>query len=140
MPKGAPAVTPREFLKLKASSPVDELVLHYDILKPHHKRFSSHAADPSTAVLHSAQSIAFFTLRTTPARLAAQLGRRIDAYKQPPEKLRELQPLYADGRFVADWYDRWFEFVDEFRDVTTGNYIVDADEGYRLTPVTVPPA
>jgi hypothetical protein len=140
MPKAAPAVTPREFLRLKPPSPIDELVLHYDILKPHHKRFGSHAADPSTAVLHSAQAIAFFTLRTTPARLAAQLGRRIDTHEEPPKKLRELQPLYEDDRFVAHWYDRWFEFVAEFRDVTTGNYIVHVDEGYRLTPVTVPPA
>jgi hypothetical protein len=140
MPKAAPVVKPRELLKLKPSSPLEELVLHYDILKPHHKRISSHAADPSTAVLHSAQRIAFFTVKTTPARLAAQLGRRIDSHEQPPKKLRELQPLYEDGPFVADWYDRWFEFVDEFRHVTTGNYIVHADEGYRLTPVTVSPA
>jgi hypothetical protein len=93
MPKGAPAVTPREFLELKASSPIDELVLHYDILKPHHKRFSSHAADPSTAVLHSAQAIAFFTLRTTGARLAAQLGRRIDAHTQPGEASGAAAPV-----------------------------------------------
>ena len=72
----------------KASSPADELILHYDILKPHHKRFGSHAADPSTAVLYSAQAITFFTLKTTPERLAAQLDQRIASHEQSPTKLR----------------------------------------------------
>ena len=128
MPKAVPAVTPKEFVKLKASDPADELILHYDILKPHHKRFGSHAADPSTAVLYSAQAITFFTLKTTPERLAAQLDQRIASHEQSPTKLRKLRPLYEDDRFVADWYERWFTFVDQFHDVTTGNYIVDANQ------------
>jgi hypothetical protein len=136
MPQTTRAVTPRELLKLKPSDPIDELVVHYDILKPHHKRFSSHAEDPSMAALHSAQAIAFFTLRTTPERLAAQLNRRIASREQPSKKLQELKPLYDEGEFVADWYDRWFRFVDVFRDVTTANYVLDTHSDYRLTPVS----
>jgi hypothetical protein len=137
----APAVTPKELLRLSSSGPISELILHYDILRPHHKGFRSHVADPATTTLRHAETIAFLTLRTTPERLAAQLDGRIAAHQQAPKKLRRLQqlrrlePHYRDNGFVADWYERWFGFLERFRAVTTANYIVDADRGYQLTTV-----
>jgi hypothetical protein len=135
----APAVTPKELLRLSSSGPIDELILHYDILKPHHKGFRSHVADPATTTLSHAETIVFLTLRTTPERLAAQLDRRIAAYERKANKRRRLQQLrgleseYQDNGFVADWYQRWFGFVERFRSVTSASYIVDAHHDYRLT-------
>ena len=63
-----------------------------------------------------------------------QLDERMAPYERPPKKLRKLRPLYENDQFLADGYDRWFTFIERFRDVTTGHYIVDADNGYRLTP------
>ncbi len=140
MPK-APAVSPKELLRLSSAGPIDELILHYDILKPHHKGLRSHLADPATTTLSYAESIAFLTLRTTPDRLAAQLDSRISAHEQSPRKPRRLQQLrslaahYQDNGFAADWYERWFRFVDLHRQVTTGNHLVEADRSYLLTPI-----
>ena len=133
MPK-APAVTSKELLRLTSSGPINELILHYDILRPHHKGFHSHVADPATSTLSHAETITFLTLRTTPERLAAQLDKRIASRKLAPKKLKKLQQHYGDDGFVADWYERWFGFLERFRAVTTANYIVDAHQGYRLTP------
>jgi hypothetical protein len=135
MPTIAPVLTAGEFLQLDSSGPFDALILHYDILRPHHKGYGSHAADPGMAVLGGAEAISFFTLRTSPDRLAAQLDVRIACHEEPPKKLRRLRPLYDDDRFVTDWYERWFGFVGQFRAVTTANYLVDAHHGYRLTAV-----
>jgi hypothetical protein len=135
----APAVNPKGLLRRSLSGPVDELILHYDILGPHHKGLGSHVADPATTTLSHAETIAFLTLRTTPARLAAQLGRRIAAGEQAQEKprrlrqLRRLEPHYQDNGFVADWYERWFDFVERFGAVTTHNSLVEVHRDYRLT-------
>jgi hypothetical protein len=138
MPKGAPTITAGQFLRSNPVGSIDHLIVHYDILRPHNKRFGSHAADPGTSFLRHAEAIAFFTLRTAPDLLASQLDRRIALHKHPPKKLRKLQPLYEDDRFLADWYERWFRFLERFRDVTTTSYIVDAQRDYRLTAVTAP--
>jgi hypothetical protein len=132
----APAVTAREFSKLGPAGPIDELILHYDILRPHHKGLRAHVADPAASMLAHAETIAFFTLTATRERLIAQLDERITAPKHPAKKLRKLRPLYENDLFVADWYERWFGFVDQFRDVTTGNFIVDTD-GYHVTSLSV---
>jgi hypothetical protein len=128
IPVRTPALTAGGFLRLDSPDPIDALVLHYDILRP------APDADPGTVALGSAEAISFLTLRTTLTRLAAQLDRRIAGHPDPPKKLRRLRPLYDDERFVADWYERWFAFVEQFREVTVGNYLVDANDGYRRTP------
>ena len=136
MPK-APVVTEKELIKLSSSGrPINELILHYDILRPHRRGFRAHVADPATTAWRHAETIVFLTLRTTPDRLAAQLDTRIVAHQLASKKLRSLQQLYQDNTFVADWYERWFGFVERFRAVTTAHYIVAADRGYQLTNVT----
>jgi len=134
VPSAAHVFTGGGFVRLAPPDPIDDVILHYDILRPHNKGFGSHAADPATSILHRADSITFFTLQTTPDRLVVQLDERMAPYEQPPKKLRKLRPLYENHQFLADGYDRWFTFVERFRDVTTGHYIVDTDNGYRLTP------
>jgi len=134
VPSAAQVFTGGGFVRLAPPGPIDEVILHYDILRPHNKGFGSHAADPATSILHRADSIAFFTLQTKPDRLVVQLDERMAPYEQPPKKLRKLRPLYENDQFLADGYDRWFTFVERFQDVTTAHYIVDTDNGYRLTP------
>jgi hypothetical protein len=132
----APTVTAGEFFKRSPSGPIDELILHYDILSPHHKGLESHTADPAMSMLDHAETIAFFTLRTTHERLVAQLNGRITARRHVPWKLRKLRPLYESDLFVADWYERWFAFVKRFREVTERNYLIDVHRGYALAEVS----
>lgn len=131
----ARAVTAGEFFKLRTSGPIDELILDYDILSPHHKGLGSHTADPAMSILGHAETISFLTLRTTHERLIAQLDGRITARQHAPWKLRKLRPLYENELFVADWYGRWFAFVERFADVTSRNHLVDTHRGYTLAVV-----
>ncbi len=133
VPKDTPVHTATELLELHWSGTIDHLVLHYDILRPFIKRFPSYELDPGTAALRSAEKITFFTLRTTPERLRAQLESRLAS--RPRKRLRKLRPFYADDRFLADWCDRWLTFVQLYRDVTVGHYLVDVHTDYVLTPV-----
>jgi hypothetical protein len=135
LPTAAHAMTPGRLLKVGPPAGLGKLILHYDILRPHRRRFGSHALDPVNSILGTAESITFLTLRTTQERLVAQLDRRI-ALGHRPKKLHRLRPLYEDDEFVAQWYERWFGFVERFHGVTTGNYVVDVHSGYRLTPVS----
>jgi hypothetical protein len=129
-------VTRKELLKLGSSGPINELILHYDILWPHYRGLDSHAADPVMSRLGQVETVAFFTLKTTLERLSAQLAGRIATGPKVSQRLRWLQELYQDEGFIVDWYERWFRFVQHFRAGTTVHYIVDADRGYELTKVT----
>jgi len=133
MPRAAPTFTAGGFLQ-DSQGDLDTLILHYDILRPHHKGFGSHADDPATSTFGYADEIAFLTLRTTSERLRAQLDQKIADYRLTPKKLRKVKPLYENDAFVSDWYERWFEFVDRFRNVTTASYLIDTSRDYFMSP------
>jgi hypothetical protein len=136
--KDTPAFEAGGLLKLRSLGPIGRLVLHYDILRPYHKRFASYDVDPGASVLGCAEEITFLTLRTTPERLLAQLDRRIASRERPrEERFRKLRRFYADDRFLAAWYDHWLSFVEGFNSVTVGSYFVDMHKDYLLT--SVPP-
>ena len=136
VPPASPVVIAGGFVKVGRAGPIDDLTVHYDILRPHIKGFGSHAADPATSLLADAEAIAFLTLTTTRERLVAQLAERVAGHRRPPKKLLKLQPLYERGDFLADWYGRWFRFLERFERVTTRSAILDTGDDYRLAART----
>jgi hypothetical protein len=133
--RNAPALTAGAFLNLPVVGSIDQLVLHYDILRPLKIGFPSHELDPGTAVLRRSGSITFCTLRVPRERLSAQLEERIARRKNPPKDLRKLRSLYADEEWLDSWYARWHAFVQQFSAVMAGAYLVDmlgADPPYSV--------
>jgi SAM-dependent methyltransferase len=90
----------------------EQLMLHYDFLRPSRTGVRSHDRDPVLHLLRVAERVTILTLVARRDVLREQLQRgEID---RPDRKVRrrdlELLERYGKPQFLADWYEGWMDF------------------------------
>jgi hypothetical protein len=135
-------------------------VLHYDILRPFQTALTSYADDAALAALHHARAVTVVAVSDSGERLADRLaqrppkrrpgwsvalarllkrGPRVYDIAAEPDRHAKLIQAYRDPEFLASWWKRWFEFIQqEAKDQITGVLTVESsgsgpsDLSYRI--------
>jgi hypothetical protein len=136
------------------------LVLHYDILRPFQTALTSYGDDPALAALHHARVVTVVALSDSGERLADRLAQRPPKHRPrwwvalarflrrgprvydtaaEPDRHAKLVQSYRDPEFLASWWKRWFEFIQqEAKDRIAGVLTVEptgsgpSDPSYRI--------
>jgi len=116
-------------------SKIDQLVLHYDFLRPIRNGFEAFSSDPPLNVIDSASEIVFVTFYAKPSILSARLKKRkfklLLRFPRPIRLYRtiiRLKNIKLSEKFCLSpelnlHYDKWFEFCRGFD--ARGHWIVD---------------
>lgn len=121
------------------TGPIDGLVLHYDLLRPHRRSMKTYSRDPRCDFFEVADKITVVTLMSPPEVLRRRL---VASRKKAPWRSarlsvrhRELYERYGEPEFLQGWYGRWFEFCDRFADRISDNLLlISDDDGSRIAP------
>ena len=119
--------------------PIDGLVLHYDLLRPHRRSMKTYSRDPRCDFLEVADNITVVTQMSPPEVLRRRL---VASRKKAPwrstrlsARHRELHERYGEPEFLQGWYERWFDFCDRFADRISDNLLLISDEDRsRIAP------
>jgi len=134
-------------LKLSAPTPVhgheidlpngrnDEVLVHYDILRPYRRSIRSVHRDPRCDLLHVAEKASVVTLVVAPKLLQKQLlkAHNVTDPASLPKRHKHLYECYADPSFLRKWYGSWFEYLKVHAGKTVANTIVVRDGDGRET-------
>lgn len=98
----------------------DQLILHYDFLRPSRTGMHSFDRDPSLDLLKVAEKVTILTVATPRLQLAEQLrkGEIERKGRKPRERDFDLLKLYSGPQFLNDWYDSWSSFSSSFSTAT----------------------
>ena len=121
------------------TGPIDGLVHHYDLLRPHRRSIKTYSRDPRCDFFEVADNISIVTLMSPREVLRRRL---VASRKQAPwrgsrlsERHRELYERYGEADFLQGWYEQWFAFCDRFADRMKANLLLIGDDsGSRLVP------
>ncbi|MDP1700133.1 MAG: class I SAM-dependent methyltransferase [Aestuariivirga sp.] len=94
----------------------DQLIFHYDFLRPSRTSIHSFDRDPSLDLLKVAETVTILTVATPRHRLAEQLqkGEIERKGRKPRERDLQLLKLYGTPQFLNDWYNAWDSFGSSF--------------------------
>lgn len=117
----------------------DDVVLHYDLLRPYRRSIKTYARDPRCDFFEAARRITVVTLMSPRDVLRRRLGTggagSLWRKGRMSQRHGELYERYDEVGFLQEWYGRWFEFCDRFADRTSDNLLLISDEeGSRIAP------
>jgi SAM-dependent methyltransferase len=119
--------------------PIDGLVHHYDLLRPHRRSIKTYARDPRCDFLEVADRISVVTLMSPSDVLRRRM---VASRKKAPwrstrlsERHRELYERYGEADFLQGWYEQWFQFCNRFADRIRENLLlINDDSNSRIVP------
>ena len=121
------------------TGPLENVVLHYDLLRPYRRSIKTYTRDPRCDFFEVADKITVVTLLSAREVLRGRLG--ANAERAPwrgsrlSERHRELYDRYGEPDFLQAWYDRWFAFCDRFADRLRENVLlINDDRSSRSVP------
>jgi SAM-dependent methyltransferase len=119
------------------TGPLDEVVLHYDVLRPYRRSIKTYARDPRCDFLEAADRITFITLMSPAHVLRRRLGANgagsLWRGKRMSRRHRDLYDRYDEPAFLEGWYAQWFEFCGRFADRTGNNLLLIGDDSNART-------
>jgi SAM-dependent methyltransferase len=121
------------------TGPLQDVVLHYDLLRPYRRSIKTYARDPRCDFFEGADQITVVTLMSPRDVLRRRLGANaVGTLRRSPrlgERHRELYDRYGDPDFLHGWYEQWFAFCDRFADRMGENLLlISDDDGSRTAP------
>ena len=94
---------------------LENLILHYDFLRPWRTSIHSYARDPALELLNLAERVSIVTIVAGRSRLREQLRRKeIEPHHGrggASDSHMKLLELYDRPQFLNDWYAAWDAFV-----------------------------
>jgi hypothetical protein len=116
----------------------DQLIFHYDFLRPSRTSIHSFDRDPVLDLLQVAEKITIITLATPRSRLIEQLRKGEIEPKggKVSERYIKLLKLYDTPQFLNDWYNAWIIFTSAFPNSTRmvvanrGEFARNADDDW----------
>jgi len=106
--------------------PFRNLVLHYDILRPHGRKLRRHSRDPVFHLLDCADRITVITLVESRATI---IHRSINN-NEPSKRRAELAANYDKDDFLRVWYEAWFDAISSRHEPAVTHHIVLAADDY----------
>ena len=115
---------------------LDNVLLHYDLLRPYRRSTGTHARDPWTDYLSVAERVSIITLMPSRGilqrRIVSAQGDR--AEKSESKRHGELRERYATPDFLRAWYGAWFGFLNGLAHVERSMLLVTDAGGERTMP------
>jgi len=113
LPQNANLVFSRElYLHLLKGKKIENLVLHYDIIRRIHTTFKTVERDPTLNILDDCEEVYVFTLYTDAENLRKQLNAgRIEGQHPPKPAYLILQKEYQSAERIQSYYKEWLNFI-----------------------------
>lgn len=114
-PKSVPAYNAFDLLEPREPH-LDELLFHYDLLRPFMRSAHVHGRDEALDILESGHRVQVLTVYVPPDQLRAQLEKAVIVPKTRRGKFRgnrrkaRIYEMYADPDRIHGWYRDWFVY------------------------------
>lgn len=121
------------------TGPLQDVVLHYDLLRPYRRSIKTYARDPRCDFFEVADRVTVITLMSSRDVLRRRLGANAVRSGWRGARLsarhRELYDRYGEPDFLQGWYAQWFAFCDRLADRLSENVLlINDDSASRTVP------